>query len=287
MNRANNKIPSSVAVHPELRRILLARPNHESLSTIIKYQLFDQPYQALADDILCLLPLWELQACEGNGVLGTLIQYMVQRAPRLLKNDKIIEANLLRIRILASTPGIFSFPPLEIQEHLVRFMHMSDILADLPQFEVVSFSEAEITPLTLDLTRFRLTPHSRRYLQNLFHPERREAILSVLAHIAKLYPLIATCRKAYALMLSLDNPDKWGSHPFCLRLVANRFWDYRLMELTEVSVHSACDLFTSCVVDLSERHGGRSLQFYNNVNVGNDHCVVPPCFYSKTCKLTL
>lgn len=233
MNRADNKISTSVAVHPELRRILLARPNQESLSTIIDYQLFDQPYQPLANDILCLLPYWELQACEGNVVIGALIQYMVQRLPRSLKNDKIIEANLLRIRILASTPGIVSFPPLEIQENLVQFLHMSDILADLPQFEVVYFSAAEISPLESDLTRFHLTPHSRRYIHNLFHPERREAILSVLAHITKLYPLISTCRKAYALMLSLDNPDNWGTHPFCLRLVANRFWDYRLMELTE------------------------------------------------------
>jgi len=133
MNRADNNNPTSVAVHPELRRLLLAKPTHESLSTIIKYQLFDHPYQPLTDDILCLLPFWELQACEGNGVLATLIQYMVQHWPHLLKNDKIIEANLLRIRILASTPGIFSFPPIEIQEHLVKFLHMSDILADLPQ----------------------------------------------------------------------------------------------------------------------------------------------------------
>ena len=233
MNYRDNRKSTSVAVHPELRRTLLANPTHESLNTIIEYQLFDQPCQPLADYILCLLPYWEQQACEGNGVLGTLIQYMVEHSPLLVKNDKMIEANLLRIRILASTPGIFSFPPLEIQEHLVQSLYMSDILADLPEFEVVSFSAAEITPLAVDLTRFHLTPHSRRYIQNLFHPERREAILSVLAHIAKLYPLILTCRKAYALMLSLDNPDNWGRHPFCLRLVANRFWDYRLMEITE------------------------------------------------------
>ena len=229
MNRADNKKSTSIAIHPELRRILLARPTDESLSTIIEYQLFDQQYQPLADDILCLLSNWELQACEGNGVLETLIQYMIQHSPHLLKNNKIIEANLLRIRILASTPGIFSFPPLEIQEHLVRFLHMSDILADLPAFEVVSFSDAEINPLAADLTRFSLTPHSRRYIQNLFHPDRREAVLSVLAHIAKHYPLIPICRKAYALMLSLDNPDNWGTHPFCVRLVANRFWDYKLV----------------------------------------------------------
>ncbi len=233
MNYTDNRKLTSVAVHPELRRTLLSRPTHESLSTIIEYQLFDQPCRPLANDILCLLPYWELQACEGNGVLATLIQHIVQHSPRLLKNDKIIEANLLRIRILASTPGIFSFPPHEIQEHLLKFLNMSDCLADLPQFEVVSFSSSEISPLNSDLIRFRLTPHSRRYIQNLFHTERREAILSVLAHIAKHYPLIPTCRKAYALMLSLDNPDTWGTHPFCIRLVANRFWDNRLMETTE------------------------------------------------------
>lgn len=232
MIRAGNKSPS-VAVHPELRRHLLARPTQESLCSIIKYQLFDKPYQPLAEDILCLLHYWELQACAGNEVLATLIQYMVQHSPGLLQNDKIIEANLLRIRILASTPGIFSFPPLEIQEHLFKFLHSSDLLADLPEFEVVSFSSAELIPLAKNLTEFHLTAHSRRYIQNLFHPERREAILSVLAHIAKHYPLIPTSRKAYALMLSLDNPDNWGTHPFCLRLIANRFLDHKLSQITE------------------------------------------------------
>ena len=230
MNLADNKSTTSVAVHPELRRILLTKPTHESLSTIIEYQLFDRPYQPLADDILRLLPYWELQACQGNGVLATLIQYMALHLPRLLKNDKVIEANLLRIRILASTPCIFSFPPLEIQEHLVRSLQMSDILADLPEFDVVYFSAAEINPLSFDLSRSHLSPHSCRYIQNLFHPERREAILSVLAHVAKLYPLIPTCKKAYALMLSLDNPENWGKHPFCVRLVANRYWDNRSKE---------------------------------------------------------
>ena len=233
MNNTDTRRLKSVAVHPELRHTLLANPTHESLSKIIEYQLFNQPCQPLVDNILCLLPYWELQACEGNKVLGTLIQYITQQAPCLLINDKMIEANLLRIRILASTPGIFSFPPREIQEHLAQSLHMSDILADLPEFEVVSFSASEITPLAFDITHFRLAPHCRRYIQNLFYPERREAILSVLAHIAKLYPLIPTCRKAYALMLSLDNPDNWSNHPFCLRLIANRYWNYKLMEISE------------------------------------------------------
>lgn len=227
MNYTEPRKSMSVAVHPELRRTLLANPTHDSLNAIIEYQLFDRPCQPLTDDILCLLPYWELQACEGNEILASLIQYMAQQSPSLLKSDKMIGANLLRIRILASTPGILSFPPLEVQERLVQFLRLSDLLADLPEFEIVSFSASEIHPLEFDLTRFRLSPHTRRYIQNLFHPERREAVLSVLAHIAKLYPFIPTSQKAYALMLSLDNPAIWGTHPFCLRLVANRFWDYK------------------------------------------------------------
>ena len=232
MIHAGNK-NSSVAIHPQLRRHLLARPTEESLCSIIKYQLFDKPCQALTEDILCSLHYWELQACAGNEVLAALIHYMVQHLPCLLKEDKVIEANLLRIRILASTPGIFSFPPLEIQEHLLRFLNCSDLLADLTEFEVVSFSSAEVMPLADNLTQFHLTPHSRHYIQNLFHPERREAILSVLAHIAKHYPLIPTSRKAYALMLSLDSPDNWGTHPFCLRLISNRYWDHKLRQIAE------------------------------------------------------
>ena len=230
MTHKDQKKSTLISVHPDLRRNLLANLTYESLSTIIEYQLFDQPHPPLVDDILGLLPYWEQQACEGNVVLATLIEHLTQHSPHFIKNEPMIQANLLRIRILASTPGIFSFPPYEIQEHLVQFLQTADVLADLPTLEVVAFSSAEIAPLASDLTRFRLTPHSRRYIQNLFHAERREAVLSVLAHIAKRYPVISTCRKAYALMLSLDNPDIWGKHPFCLRLIANRFWDYQLDE---------------------------------------------------------
>ena len=231
MTHKDHKKSTPISVHPELRRNLLSNPTHESLSTIIEYQLFDQPHPPLADDILSLLPYWEQQACEGNVVLAALIEHLTQHSPHFIKNEPMIQANLLRIRILASTPGGFSFPPYEIQEHLVQFLQTADVLADLPSLDVVSFSSAEITPLASDLNCFRLTPHSNRYIQNLFHAERREAILSVLAHIAKRYPIISTCRKAYALILSLDNPDIWGKHPFCLRLIANRFWDYQVRRL--------------------------------------------------------
>lgn len=223
----------TVTPHPELRRILLTNPTQESLNTIMEYQLFDQPCPHLVDDILGLLPYWEQQACQGNVVIASLIQYMAKSAPHSIKNEKLIHANLLRIRILASTHGIFSFPAIEIQERLEQFLQTSDLLADLPELEVVSFSTDELSPLASDLTSFRLSPHSRRYLQNLFHPERRETVLSVLAYIAKNYPLIFTCQKAYALMLSLDNPEIWGRNPFCLRLIANRFWDYQLSKSIE------------------------------------------------------
>ncbi len=225
--------PISVVVHPGLRRILLTSPTQDSLSKIIEYELFNQPCPPLANDILCLLPYWEQQALEGNDVLAALIQYMCQQSLSFINNEKMIQANLLRIQILASTPGITSFPAIEVQENLVQFLQTSDILADLPELEVIAFSESEIKPLSSDLTRFRLTPHSRRYIQNLFHSERREAILSVLAHITKNYPLTSTCRQAYALMLSLDNPEVWGNHPFCVRLIANRFWDNKLKKTVE------------------------------------------------------
>lgn len=226
--------PLQVTVHPELRHNLLANPNPESLSTIIKFQLFDQPSPALMDDIQSLLPNWEEQACEGNVVLASLIQYMTQHSSHFIKKEPLIQSNLLRIRILASTPGSFSFPAQEIQEHLVQFLRTADVLADLPVFEAVFFHQDEISPLASDLTHFRLSLHSRRYIQQLFHLERREAIFSILAHIAKIYPILSTCRQAYALMLSLDNPDIWGQHPFCLRLLINRFRDYQLAKALEL-----------------------------------------------------
>lgn len=228
MNRPEEKRPTSLAVHPELRRVILANPTSESLNTIIEYQLFDQLEPPLTDDILGLLPYWEQQACEGNEMIATLIQYLSKNTPNLLTDNKFMKSNLLRIRILASTPGIFSFPPCEIQEHLFQFLQAADVLADLPQFKVVSFSADEIEPLSSDLSNYHLTPHSRRYIQHLFHPERCEAILSILAYIAKHYPLLRICRQSYALMLSLDDFETWGQHSFCLRLVANRFWEQQL-----------------------------------------------------------
>ncbi|MDQ7092004.1 hypothetical protein REC12_00145 [Desulfosporosinus sp. PR] len=227
MHHPERKQPASVAIHPELKRVLFANPTSESLNIMIEYQLFDQLKPSLTEDILKLLPYWEYLACQGNETVEVLIRHLSKHSPELFAGNKLVEANLLRIRILAATPGIFSFPPLEIQEHLTQFLDTADILADLPQFEVIAFPLEEIKPLSSDLSRFRLTPHSRRYIRNLFHPERCEAILSVLAYIAKHYPLLRTCRQAYALMLSLDDADSWGQHPFCLRLIANRFWDYQ------------------------------------------------------------
>jgi hypothetical protein len=233
MKRTDHSKTTQVTVHPGLRHNLLANPTYESLRTIKEFRLFDKPSPPLLEDIQCFLPYWEQQACEGNAFLVPLIEYMTQHLFHFIKKEPMIQANLLRIRILASTPGSFSFQVNEIQEHLVQFLRTADVLADLPIFEVVSFNHAEISPLTSELAHFHLSPHSRRYIQNLFHLERREAILSVLAHIAKLYPVISISRQAYALMLSLDNPDIWGKHPFCLRLIANRFWEYHLTKVIE------------------------------------------------------
>lgn len=227
---SQNKKTVSIAVHPKLRHILLKHPTQESLSTIIKYQLFNQTHPLLAEDILRLLPTWEQQALEGNEGVAALIHYMAQQSLSSIKEQRILRANLLRIRILASTPGSISFTAAEIQENLIKFLNTSDVLADLPELKVVSFSENDIKPLSSELSRLRLSPHSRRYIQNLFHPECREAILSVLAHLTKNYPILSICQKAYALMLSLDNPDIWGNHPFCIRLIANRVWDSKLMK---------------------------------------------------------
>ena len=232
MDHADTDKPASVAVHPELRRILLANPTKESLHTMIEHQLFYKPSPLLEEDVQYLLPYWEQQACQGNGVITDIIDYILKSFPNIREN-KPLQNNLLRIRILASTPGYFSFPPLEIQENLRKFLQTSELIADLPQMKVVSISESEIIPLESDLTHFRLTPHSLRYIENLFYPERREAILSVLAYLTKHHPLTSIRKQSYALMLSLDTPEHWGRHPFCLRLMANCFWDCKLTSVSK------------------------------------------------------
>ncbi|AFM39968.1 hypothetical protein Desaci_0922 [Desulfosporosinus acidiphilus SJ4] len=233
MNRPENK-GIQVAVHPEFRRTLLSNPTSESLRTIFDCQvldkIFERPEQSQAEEIIRLLPYWEQQACQGNQLIATLICCLAKHFPNLFIDNKFLKSNVLRIRILSETPGIISFPSAEVQEHLLKFLLTADVLADLPQFEVISFSLNELQPLSSDLAKFCLSPHSHRYIQNLFYPERCEAILSVLAYIAKNYPLLRIAQQAYALMLSLDDFDTWGNHPFCLRLIANRFWDHQAIE---------------------------------------------------------
>lgn len=225
------KREASLRAHPQILRSLLQEPNEQTINLIISANLLDKPNRHLITLISSLLPQWEELACKGSELLSNFICYLEQQSLKELATEEdFLLPNLQRIRILSSTPGRFPFSPMYIQENLFRFLESSESVADLSELAVIAFSEDEILPLTLDLLRYKLHPHSRRYVQNLFYLERREAILSVLAYIAKNYPLLGTRRQAYSLMLSLDNPEVWSKHPFCLRLIGNRFWEFRLSE---------------------------------------------------------
>lgn len=232
MNSFDKKIQTRLRMHPEMLRNLLAAPNEDTIKTLTRYQIFESKNAYLGQLLLSLLPQWEFLACEGNEALGKMIRILEnKRLSPIEQEAHFLRSNLLRIRILADTPGLFPFSPFYIQENLLRFLESAELIADLPQCAVVPFSKEELAPLASDLSQYHLSPLSRRYVQTLFYPERQEAILSVLAHLAKNYPLLGTCRQAYALMLSLDNLESWSQHPFCVRLVANRFWEYRVKEI--------------------------------------------------------
>ncbi len=223
------KREARLRAHPQILRSLLQVPNEQTMDLIISANLLDKPNRHLIALICSLLPEWEELACNGSELLSNFICYLENQSLKELDTEEeLLLSNLKRIRILSSTPGRFPFSPMYIQEHLFQFLESSESVADLPELAVIAFSEDEISPLTLDLLRYKLHPHSRRYIQNLFYLERREAILSVLAYVAKNYPLLGTRRQAYSLMLSLDNSKVWSQHPFCLRLIANRFWEFRL-----------------------------------------------------------
>lgn len=223
------KREARLRAHPQILRSLLEVPNEQTIKLIISANLLDKPNRHLITLICSLLPEWEELACHGSDLLFNLICYLEQQVLKELDTEEdFLLPSLQRIRILASTPGRFPFSPMYIQEHLFKFLESSESVADLPELAVIAFSEDEILPLTSDLLRYKLHPHSRRFVQNLFYLERREAILSVLAFVAKTYPLLGTRRQAYSLMLSLDNPEVWSTHSFCLRLIANRFWELRL-----------------------------------------------------------
>ncbi|MEL1134752.1 hypothetical protein AAC978_06140 [Desulfitobacterium sp. THU1] len=232
MNSFDKKIKTRLSMHPEMLRSILAYPNEETLTTLIRYQVFESKGAYLGHLLTSLLPQWEYIACDGNVHLGKVIRNLekAQISPIQQESD-FLRANLLRIRVLAETPGTFPFSPLSIQESLLHFLEGADLLADLPQLAVIHFAKDELKPLAADLAQYRLSPLSRRYVQNLFHQERQEAILANLAFLCKNYPLLSTCRQAYALLLSLDNINNWSRHPFCLRLVSNRFWEYRSKEI--------------------------------------------------------
>lgn len=225
MNIFQRKLLGRLQHHPEGWHPLFMNPNYETLDTLLNFHCFDQTTH-LGPWIFPVLPLWEHEACEGNEVLAEIIRQLEQtRLSPLQTEDESLRPVLQRIRILASTPGLFPFAADYIQENLPRFLDSAEVLADLSELQIIYFAPEEIKPLSGDLSRYRVSPLSRRYVQNLFHSERREAILSVLASVAKNYPLLGTCRQAYAVMLSLENAELWGQNPFCLRLIANRFWE--------------------------------------------------------------
>lgn len=219
MDAFQRKMHARLRVHPEIWNSLLVKPTEESLDTISRFNLLELPNLHLAPFISPLLPRWEQEACDGNKALAILICYLEQRQTILEPDYEWLAADLQRIRILASTPGVFPFSPVYIQEHLLQYLESAESLADLPEMGVIDFAIEELAPLASDLNSHHLHPHSHRYVQNLFHAQRQEAILAVLAYIAKNHSLLRTCRQAYALMLSLDQPELWGEHPFCLRLL--------------------------------------------------------------------
>lgn len=225
MNSFQRKILGRLRHHPEMWRSLLSNPSEKTLDTIMQC-LAEQSVLNLAPWLYPVLPAWEQEACEGNEIIARIIQQLEKkRLSPLASEDESLRPTLQRIRLMATTPGLFPFSADYIQENLSRFLDSAEHLADLPELEVVAFSKKEITPLHHDLLHVHLSPLSRRYVLNLFHPERREAILSLLAHVAKNYPLLGTCRQAYAVMLSLEKPELWSQNPFCLRLLSNRFWE--------------------------------------------------------------
>lgn len=232
MNSFERKIQTHLRLHPEKLRKLLTLPTDETVETLAHYRVLESRNAYLGQLLFSLLPQWEYLACDGNEALGKLIRLLENcRISPIFHEDKILRSNLIRLRILAETSGHFPFSPVSIQENLTDFLANLEVLADLPLLEVIYFSAEEILPLASELEQYKLSLLSRRYVQNLFHAERREAILTALAYLSKNYPLLETSRQAYAIMLSLDDIDRWSEHPFCLRLLANRFWEYRTQEI--------------------------------------------------------
>lgn len=232
MNSFERKIQTHLRLHPEKLRKLLTLPTDETVETLIHYRVLESKNAYLGQLLFSLLPQWEYIACDGSEALGKLIRLLENsRISPIAHEDYILRSNLLRLRILAEASGHFPFSPLYIQENLLDFLADSETLADLPLLEVIYFSVEEILPLASELEQNKLSPLSQRYVQNLFHPERQEAVLTALAYLAKNFPLLGTSRQAYALMLSLDDIDLWSGHPFCLRLLSNCFWEYRARQI--------------------------------------------------------
>lgn len=225
-----HKLKKRLLARPDLWFSLLAKPTPETLWFIRSSGLGDRLGAMLSSGqpwICNLYPLWEQQACQGSDNLKELLELILQPHPDpALQEDRVLRSDLLRMYLLASTPGRFPFSPSSIQERLLDFLPSAYALADLSELGGI-FSPDEILPLSKGLKEGSLSPHSTRYLQNLFYPERQRLILAALAYIAKNYALLEICRSAYVLMLSLNDPLLWGQHPFCQRLAYNHLRQYQ------------------------------------------------------------
>ncbi len=228
------KLQKRLLTQPNLYFSLLAKPTSETL-WIIKSSGLDRHLAQMVNPqspwFCTLWPIWEQQACKGNDYLSELLDLISKDfTQKQGRTFRILNADLLRMRLLSSTPGSFPFSPVMIQERLLDFLPNTLFLADLEELAVISFTPEELIPLSHSFSDQTLQPHSLRYLQNLFPAQKQQDILSVLAYIAKNYPLLETCRSAYALMLSLNDPELWGQHKLCQRLVYNRLTDYHELQ---------------------------------------------------------
>lgn len=117
---------------------------------------------------------------------------------------------------------------LKLRYYLVE----AEIVADLPCFLPIYFTQQQLNPMIKDLENFKLTAFSRKHLQQLLDEDKKQQIRLKLQEIIYNHPIEHQAKQAYAIYLSLNQfAYDWVDHPFVRRFLGNSYLEAKVAQL--------------------------------------------------------
>ncbi|MGI6066095.1 MAG: hypothetical protein ACOYI2_06340 [Bacillota bacterium] len=183
---------------------------------------------------LCPGKLMLLETQVKNLLVSSLESALENCSVPLTGQNRIMQA-LVRLRQTGLPEEIqnlnltLTFDPCEVINNLDYYLQDADTLADLPEFAEIYFPPEKIHPIALQLENYRLNPFGKKYIAHLIDTKVQETIKKTLEHFIENFPVKQCTKQAFAVLMTLGRLIPWEKHPFILRLVANSYWEQKVL----------------------------------------------------------